>query len=59
MSSSDVNIEKSKLFQKYTYIKTTLLIIEKTKVTPSLQPKQKKILVNSWTDDYFFVHFVD
>ena len=42
MSSSDVKIEKSKLLQKYTYIKTTLYIIEKTKLNQSLQPKQRK-----------------
>ena len=59
MSSSDVKIEKSKLLQKYTYIKTTLHIIENTKATPSLQPTQMKILLNSWTGDYFFVYFAD
>ena len=43
VSSSDVKIEKkSKLLQKYTYIKTTLYIIEKTKLNQSLQPKQRK-----------------
>ena len=42
MSSSNVKIEKSKLLQKYTYIKTTPYIIEKTKRNQSLQPKQKK-----------------
>ena len=47
MSSSDVKIEKSKLLQKYTYIKATPYIIEKAKLTKSLQPKQMKILVNS------------
>ena len=46
MSSSDVKIEKkSKLLQKYTYIKTTLYITEKTKLNQSLQPKQRKF---SW-----------
>ena len=34
MSSSDVKIEKSKLLQKYTYIKTTPYIIEKAKPNP-------------------------
>ena len=43
MSSSDVKIEKSKLLQKSTYIKTTPYIIEKTKLTQSLQPKQKTL----------------
>ena len=42
MSNSDVKIEKSKLLQKYTYIKTTLYIIEKTKLNQSLQRKQGK-----------------
>ena len=42
MNSSDVKIEKSKLLQKYTYIKTTLYIVEKTKLNQSLQPKQRK-----------------
>ena len=45
MSSIDVKIEKSRLLQKYTYIKTTLYIIEKTKLNQSLQPKQRKF---SW-----------
>ena len=43
MSSSDVKIEKSKLLQKYTYIKTTPYIIETTKLTQRLQPKQKTL----------------
>ena len=47
MSSSDAKIEKSKLLQEYTYIKATPYIIEKTKLTKSLKPKQMKILVNS------------
>ena len=42
MSCSNVKIEKSKLLQKYTYIKTAPYIIEKTKRNQSLQPKQKK-----------------
>ena len=42
MSNSDVKIEKGKLLQKYTYIKTTLYIIEKTKLNQSLQRKQRK-----------------
>ena len=45
VSSSDVKIEKkSKLLQKYTYIKTTLYIIEKTKLNQTLQPKRRKFL---------------
>ena len=45
MSSSDVKIEKkSKLLQKYTYIKTTLYITEKTKLNQTLQPKRRKFL---------------
>ena len=54
MSSNDVKIEKSKLLQKY---KTTLYIKEKTKLNPSLQLKQKKILVSSWTIDCYSVYF--
>ena len=42
MSGSDVKIEKSKLLEKYAYIKTTLYIIEKTKLNQSLPPKQRK-----------------
>ena len=42
MSSTDVKIEKSKLLQKYTYNKTTLYIIGKTKLNQNLQPKQRK-----------------
>ena len=42
MSSSDVKIKKSKLLQKYTYIKANLYFIEKTKLNQSLQPKQRK-----------------
>ena len=42
MSSSDVKIEKSKLFHQYTYIKATLCIIGKAKLNQSLQPKQRK-----------------
>ena len=45
MSSSDVKIVKSKLLQKYTHIKTTLYIIEKTKLNQNQQPKQRKL---SW-----------
>ena len=59
MISSDVKIEKSKLLQKYTYIKTTPYIIEKIKLNQSLQPKQKKILVNSWTVGSYSVYFSD
>ena len=44
-SSSDAKIEKSKLLQKHTYIKTTLYIIQKTKLNQSLQPIQRKF---SW-----------
>ena len=45
MSSSEVRIEKKdKLLQKYTYIKTTLYIIEKTKLNQTLQPKWTKFL---------------
>ena len=56
MSSSDVKIGKSKLLQKYTYIKTTPYTIEKTKFIQSLQSEQKKILVNTWTVDcYLFI----
>ena len=44
MSSSDVKIEKCKLLQKYTYIKTVPYIIEKAKFTLSLPSKQKKML---------------
>ena len=32
-------------------------IIEKTKLNQSLQPKQKKILVNSWAIDCYSVYF--
>ena len=56
MSSSDAKIRKSKLHQKY---KTTRYIIEKTKFNQSLQPKQKKILVNSWTIDCYSFYFAD
>ena len=42
MCSSSIKIEKGKLHQKYKYIKTTLYIIEKTKLNQSLQPKQRK-----------------
>ena len=59
MSSSDVKIEKSKLLQNYTYIKTTPYITEKTKLSQSLQPKQKKIVVNSGTVDCYFVYSAD
>ena len=45
MISIDVKVKKSKLLQKYTYIKTTLYIIEKTKLKQSLRPKQRKL---SW-----------
>ena len=47
MSRNNIKIEIYKLLQKYTFIKTTQYIIEKTKLTQSLQPKQKKILVTS------------
>ena len=56
MSSSDFKIEKSKLLRKY---KTTTYIKEKTKLNQSLQPKQNKILVNSWTIDCYSVYFAD
>ena len=59
MSSSDVKIEKSKLLQKCTYVKTNSYIIEKTKLAQSLQPKQKKIVVNSWTVDCYSIYFAD
>ena len=59
MSSSDVKIEKSKLLKKYTYVKTTPYSIEKTKLTQSLQSKQKNILVKSWTVDCYFVYFAN
>ena len=52
MSSSDVKIEKSKLLHKYTYIKTTLYIIEKTKLNQSLQPKQRLALLRFVTFYY-------
>ena len=42
MSSSEIKIKKSKLLQKYTYIKITLYIIEKNKLNQNLQPKQRK-----------------
>ena len=42
MSCSDVKIEKSKLLQKYTYIKITPYVIEKTKLNQNLQPMQRK-----------------
>ena len=41
----EMKIVKNKLLQKYTYIKTTLYIIENTKLNQSLQPKQRKF---SW-----------
>ena len=56
MSSSDVKIEKSKLLQNY---KTTPCIKETTKLNQSLQPKQKAILVTSWTIDCYSVYFAD
>ena len=59
MSSSDVKIKKSKLLQKYAYIKPTSYIKEKTKLNQSLKPNQKRILVNSWTVDCYSVHFAD
>ena len=39
-SNKDVKIEKCKLLQKHTNIKATPYFVEKTKLTPSLQPKQ-------------------
>ena len=56
MNSSDAKIKKSKLHQKY---KTTRYIIEKTKFNQSLQPKQKKILVKSWTIHCYSFYFAD
>ena len=40
----------------YIYIKPTQYFIEKTRLTPSLQPKQKKMIVNTWTINCFFVY---
>ena len=40
ISNKDVKIEKCKLLQKHTNIKATPYFVEKTKLTPSLQPKQ-------------------
>ena len=41
----------------YIYIKPTQYFIEKTRLTPSLQPKQKKMIVNTWTITCVFVSF--
>ena len=43
----------------YTYIKTSPYTVEKTKLTQNLQPKQKKILVNYWIVDCYFVYMAD
>ena len=51
MSSSDVKIEKkSKLLQKYTYIKTTLYIIEKLSLIKvcSLNKENSRELLDCW-----------
>ena len=56
MSSSDIKIRKSKLLQKY---KATPYGKEKTKLNQSLQPKQKKILVNSQATDCQSLYFAD
>ena len=40
ISNKDVKIEKCKLLPKHTNIKATPYFVEKTKLTPSLQPQQ-------------------
>ena len=59
MSNSEFKIENCKLLRKYLYIKIISYIIEKAKLTLSLKPKQKKILVNTWTVICFVVYLAD
>ena len=68
-TNSDVKIKKNENCSKYIYIYICIYmcvcvcvyiyiyIIEKIELTPSLQPKQKKILMNTGTAIWFFCIF--